>query len=72
MQLQRTTLRIKPHLKKSAEKLAWQQDTTFQEIVNRALENYLETKAKKQAKKIVFKTHDLGVALDRLVRADYY
>ena len=72
MQLIRTTLRIKPHLKKSAEKLAWQEDTTIQKIVNSALENYLTAKAKKQAKKIVFKTHDLGVALDRLNRADYY
>ena len=68
----RTTLRLKEHLKKSAEKKALQDDVTLQEIFNRALENYLQEDAKKQAKKIVFKTHDFGVPLDNLRREDYY
>ncbi len=68
----RTTLRIKENLKKSAERKALQTDTTLQDIFNTALEQYLEQDAKKQAKKIVFKTHDLGVPLNNLKRADYY
>ncbi|OGE30736.1 hypothetical protein A3C59_03405 [Candidatus Daviesbacteria bacterium RIFCSPHIGHO2_02_FULL_36_13] len=68
----RTTLRIKEDLKKSAEQKALQDDVTLQEVFNRALEDYLEKDAKKQAKRIVFKTHDLGVPLDNLTRKDFY
>lgn len=70
--LVRTTLRIKENLKKTAEKKALQENTTLQEIFNRALENYLKTEAKKEAKKIIFKTHDLGMPLDNLRREDFY
>lgn len=70
--LVRTTLRIKESLKKSAQQKALQDDVTLQEIFNRALEHYLENEAKKEAKKIVFKTHDLGVPLDNLTRGDFY
>lgn len=70
--LVRTTLRIKEHLKKSAQQKALQDDVTLQEVFNRALEHYLENEAKKEAKKIVFKTHDLGVPLDNLTRDDFY
>ena len=45
---------------------------TLQEIFNKALAQYLEYDAQKQAKKIVFKTHNLGKPLDNLKRADYY
>ena len=68
----RTTLRIKEDLKKSAEQKALQDDVTLQEVFNRALEDYLEKDAKKQSKRIVFKTHDLGVPLDNLTRKDFY
>lgn len=68
----RTTLRINKGLKKNAERKALQDDVTLQEIFNRALEEYLEKEAKKEAKKIVFKTHNLGVPLDKLRRNDYY
>ena len=68
----RTTLRIKENLKKSAEQKALQDDITLQEVFNRALEYYLQNEAKKEAKKIVFKTHDFGVPLDNLRRKDYY
>ena len=72
MQLVRTTLRLKENLKKRAERKAIDDNTTLQAIFNHALEQYLEKDAKKQAKKIIFKTHDLGVNLDNLRREDYY
>lgn len=68
----RTTLRLRENIKKSVQKKALEEKTTLQEIFNRALEEYLEKDAKKQAKKIIFKTHDLGVPLDNLRRADFY
>lgn len=68
----RTTLRLKENLKRTAERKALQDDMTLQEIFNRALEYYLEKEAKKEAKKIIFKTHNLGKPLDDLKRADYY
>ena len=70
--LVRTTLRINENLKKSAEQKALHMNMTLQEIFNKALAQYLEHDAQKQAKKIVFKTHDLGEPLDNLTRADYY
>ena len=70
--LMRTTLRIKENLKKTAERRALEENTTLQEIFNRALENYLRRDAKRQARKIVFKTHNLGVQLDNLTRDDFY
>ena len=68
----RTTLRIKDNLKKSAESKALQDDVTLQEIFNRALEEYLGKDARKQAKKIIFKTHNLGEPLDNLNRDNFY
>ena len=70
--LVRTTLRINENLKKSAEQKALNMNMTLQEIFNKALAQYLEYDAQKQAKKIVFKTHNLGKPLDNLKRADYY
>ncbi|MGH7203598.1 MAG: hypothetical protein ACREHC_04110 [Candidatus Levyibacteriota bacterium] len=72
MQLVRTTIRLNSQLKKFAEHKALEENTSLQEIVNNALEKYLETEGKKEAKKIVFKTHHLGKALDNLTRNDYY
>jgi len=72
MNLTRTTLRIKTNLKIAAEKQAAEQHTTLQEVFNNALEQYLDNNAKRVAKKIVFKTHDLGEPLDSLSRSDYY
>ncbi len=72
MQLVRTTLRLPEYLKKAAERKALEESTTFQDILNRALENYMKEEGKKIAKKIVFKTHNLGVPLDNLTRDDYY
>lgn len=72
MNLDRTTVRLRPELKESAENIAHAEDITLQEIINRALDEYLTRRAKKRAKKIVFKVHDLGVPLDNLTRDDYY
>lgn len=70
--LVRTTLRLNENLKKTAEKKALQDDVTLQEIFNRALAEYLEKDARREAKKIIFKTHHLGEPLDRLTRDDFY
>ena len=72
MQLIRTTLRLKEDLKKRAEKKAIDENISLQAIFNRALEQYFEKEAKSRAKKIIFKTHDLGVPLDNLRREDFY
>lgn len=72
MTLKRTTLRLKSVLKKKAEKYALEEDTTLQDIFNTALEEFLRQKAKNKAKKLAFKTHDLGTQLDNLTRSDYY
>lgn len=68
----RTTLRLQENLKKTAEKKALRDDVTLQEIFNRALEEYLNKDAKKEAKRIIFKTHRLGEPLDNLTRDDFY
>jgi hypothetical protein len=70
--LMRTTLRIEENLKRSAELMALEKDTTLQAIFNEALTSYLQKKAEKKAKKIVFRSHDLGVPLDNLTREDFY
>ena len=70
--LTRTTLRLKTDLKKTAEKLAIEENTSLQEVFNRALGYYLENTAKRAAKKIIFKTHSLGEPLDNLTRDDIY
>lgn len=72
MQLVRTTVRLNEQLKKIAERKALDENKSLQEILNRALEIYLEEEGKKEAKRIVFKTHNLGKPLDNLTRADYY
>jgi len=65
-------LRLKENLKKRAEKKAFDENVSLQAIFNTALELYLNQKAKSQAKKIIFKTHHLGRALDNLTRDDFY
>jgi hypothetical protein len=70
--LVRTTLRLDASLKKQAEMKALEDNTTLQELFNRALRAYLQRIAKKKAKKIKFITFDLGEPLDNLTRADFY
>jgi len=70
--LVRTTLRLEENLKNTAERIALEENITLQDIFNRALKIYLEKEHRKKAKKIVFKTHNLGEPLDNLTRVDYY
>ena len=72
MKLIRTTLRLKTNLKKQAEKLAFEEEKSLQEIFNLALEKYLKNKAGRKAKRLIFHAHDLGVPLDNLTRDDIY
>ncbi|HSW96492.1 MAG TPA: hypothetical protein VLF89_01570 [Candidatus Saccharimonadales bacterium] len=72
MQLVRTTIRLNSQLKNFAEHKALEDNTSLQEIINIALQKYLEVSGKKAAKKIFFKTHHLGKPLDNLTRDDYY
>lgn len=72
MQLIRTTVRLRPDLKKAAERKALEEETTFGHIVHCALEDYLARAATRKARRLVFHTHDLGVPLDHLTRDDYY
>lgn len=69
-QLVRTTLRLNPTLKKAAEIKAAQLDTTMQALFNDALAEYLDNMSKKKAKKIVFKSQNIGQPLDNLTRED--
>ena len=72
MQLTRTTLRLRSDLKKMAEKYALEKDATLQEILNNALEEFLNNTYKKKAKKLIVPTVDLGEPLDNLTRKDIY
>ena len=72
MNLTRTTLRLNTGLKLAAEKRATEEDRTLQSIFNDALEQYLNQKAQKTAKRIIFQTQDIGEPLDNLTRADFY
>ena len=72
MMLARTTIRIKASLKRDAEIKAARDNLTLQEVFNRALEYYLRNESKLEAKRIIFKTHNLGKPLDNLRRKDYY
>lgn len=49
MKTVKTTLRLKENLKKDAERLAIEQDLSFQEVFNRALESYVGNKPKVSA-----------------------
>lgn len=72
MKLVRTSLRVKSELKKAAEKYAFSEETTLQNIFNNALEEYLKTKTRQKAKELIFRSHSFGVPLDNLTRDDYY
>lgn len=68
----RTTLRLDEQLKKQAERVAIEENTTLQDVFNQALAQFLDQKAQAKARKIVFKTHNLGRPLDKLTRKDFY
>ena len=72
MQYTRTTVRIQTPIKKAADLLAAQGNLTFQTIINQALSKYLNSAQQDIAKKITFKTVNLGKGFDNLTRDDYY
>lgn len=72
MQLVRTTIRLRPDIKRATERKALEEETTFQALVHRALSEYLMSSARRKAARFVFHTHDLGVPLDNLTRDDFY
>ncbi len=72
MQLIRTTLRLRSDLKKAVERKALEEDTSFQAVAHRALEEYLAKGAIRKARRLVFHTHNLGTPLDHLTRDDFY
>ncbi len=72
MQLVRTTLRLDRDLKKTAEMLALKNDQSFQDVVETALREHLNTAAKNEARILFLPSHDLGTPLDNLTRDDFY
>jgi len=72
MQLLRTTVRLSPPLKKAAEKKAFEMNTTFQALLEKALESYLQQDSRRSAQKLIFRDRNLGVPLDELNREDLY
>ncbi len=72
MELVRTTIRIGKPLKKEAERLALENNTTLQQVVNNALLYYLVGKKKVESKPIKIKSFNLGAGLDNLTRDDIY
>lgn len=72
MKLIRTTVRLQQPMKKAVEKQALAEETTFQDILQRALLEYLDQTARRKAKRLVFHAHDIGAPLDNLERRDFY
>ena len=72
MQLVRTTIRLDPELKKKAQKLALEQDKSFQELIVEALDKYFEEEATKKAEEFFVPDFDLGKNINKLSRDDIY
>lgn len=72
MQLVRTTIRLDPERKKRAQKLALEQNKSFQEIVTEALDNYLDKEATKKTEELFVPDFDLGEDLNKLTRDEIY
>jgi len=72
MHLIRTTVRLNPPLKKAAEMKALELNITFQALLERAVEKYLQYESSQKAKKLVFKSRSMGSPLDDLTREDIY
>lgn len=72
MQLTRTTVRLKPPLKKAAELKALELDITFQALLERAIEKYLQDESYIKAQTLIFKDRKLGAPLDDLIREELY
>ena len=72
MQLVRTTLRLNKELKKRAEEIALEENTTLQSIFNQALLEHLAKRKNNKNKPIKIKSFNLGAGLDSLTRDDIY
>lgn len=72
MQLIRTTVRLRPQIKKAAELKALKLNVTFQALLEKALEMYLNQESRRHARKLVFKARDIGAPLDQLDREAIY
>lgn len=72
MQLIRTTVRFRQPLKRAAEQKALELSITFQALLERALEKYLQQESYHKAQKLVFRDKNIGVPLDQLTREDIY
>lgn len=72
MELVRTTLRLKKNLKLAAQRIAFEERTTLQAVLNAALLEYIAGRKLKSQKKIKIKSFNLGASLDNLTRDDYY
>jgi hypothetical protein len=72
MELIRTTIRLEPVLKKSAEMKAVELDMSFQELCAQALAEFLDKSAQEKATKLTFLAQPLGEPLDHLTREDLY
>lgn len=72
MSLLRTTIRIREDIKTQVERIAFEEDKTFQQVFHEALERYIQERGKKKIKKIRSITHDIGKPLDNLTREDIY
>jgi hypothetical protein len=73
MQLSRTTIRLQTDLKKAAQHYAIQHERSFQDVINEALERFLQfTEVERDVPPIVFKSKSLGAPTDNLTREDIY
>lgn len=72
MQTTRTTVRLQKPLQIAAKKQAQDLDISFQTLVTRALEAYLNNVSQKKAEEIIFKSRSIGAKLDNLTREDIY
>ena len=68
----RTTIRLDPDLKYLVAKMALEQGVRQQDIISRAVREYVARKSRKQAHKFILPRHNLGVKLDRITRDDIY
>lgn len=68
----RTTIRLDRGLKYLIAKMALNRGIKQQDIIKKAIREYLEKQGKVQAKKIMFPKHNLGVKLDKITRDDIY
>jgi hypothetical protein len=72
MKTVRTTLKINKNLKLTMDRYALENGITLQEILNRAIEEYLDKIMNNQPRKIVFYDQPIGGKINNLTRSDYY